>query len=227
MEDFLSNIRININDFIYLKDPETSVLGKKIIQGSIELIDEIGFDSFNFKKLAEHIQSTEASIYRYFENKNKILLYLTAWYWGWMESKLILSIANIKDAELKLEIAIGTLTEKLNEDNNFSHINEVKLQQIIYSESAKTFLNKHVDEENSKGAFKFYKLIVKRVSKVIKEINPTFKFPNMLVSTIIEGAHLQRFFGDHLPGLTNQSNEKDYIKNFYTDLAFKTIKGSK
>ena len=85
MEDFLSNITLKVNEHVYLKDPESSKLGKKIIQGSITLIEEFGFEAFTFKKLANHINSTEASIYRYFENKTKILLYITVWYWSWIE----------------------------------------------------------------------------------------------------------------------------------------------
>ena len=110
MKQFLSNITLKVNEHVYLKDPDSSKLGKKIIQGSINLIDEYGFENFTFKKLASHIDSTEASVYRYFENKTKILLYLTVWYWGWMESRLILSTMNINDKEEQLKIAMMLLT---------------------------------------------------------------------------------------------------------------------
>ena len=54
MKYLLSNLKIDINDMIYLKDPESSDLGKRIIEHSIKLIDEIGFDNFTFKKLGSH-----------------------------------------------------------------------------------------------------------------------------------------------------------------------------
>jgi AcrR family transcriptional regulator len=60
----------NSNFKIFVKDPETSALGKKIIKESIILIDEKGFDNFTFKKLGERIGSNESSIYRYFESTN-------------------------------------------------------------------------------------------------------------------------------------------------------------
>jgi len=44
------------------------------------MIDEFAFEFFTFKKLAEEINSTEASIYRYFENKHLLLLFLMNWY---------------------------------------------------------------------------------------------------------------------------------------------------
>jgi len=65
MESKLSFFAIQINSSIFLKNPETSDLGEKILSGSVEMIFEIGFEQFNFKKLAKKIGSTEASVYRY------------------------------------------------------------------------------------------------------------------------------------------------------------------
>jgi hypothetical protein len=64
MNIILSNLKIQVNEKIYVKDPETSPLGKKIVEQSILLIDEIGFDNFTFKNLGEKIWSNESSIYR-------------------------------------------------------------------------------------------------------------------------------------------------------------------
>ena len=68
-------IKISLNNGLYLKEPQDSKLGRNIIKHSILLIDKFGFESFTFKKLAEEINSTEASIYRYFENKHLLLLF--------------------------------------------------------------------------------------------------------------------------------------------------------
>ena len=76
-------IQMQLNEKLYLRDPQDTKLGRKIIRHSILLIDEIGFEQFNFKKLAERIESTEASVYRYFENKHLLLVYLLCWYWEW------------------------------------------------------------------------------------------------------------------------------------------------
>jgi hypothetical protein len=62
------------------------------------------------------------------------------------------------------------------------------------------------------------------VANIIKEINPQYKYPIMLVTTVIEGAHQQRFFAEHLPRLTNKQNKPHYLSKFYMDLVFKTIK---
>ena len=68
MDRLLANLRINIPSSVYIKDPESSDLGKRIIEHSICLIDEIGIEAFTFKKLGDAIGSNESSIYRYFEN---------------------------------------------------------------------------------------------------------------------------------------------------------------
>ena len=49
MNNLLLSLKIQVNDKIYVKDPETSSLGRKIIQESILLMDEIGFENFTFK----------------------------------------------------------------------------------------------------------------------------------------------------------------------------------
>ena len=69
-------IHIDVDEGLYLKDPNSSDLGMKIIRDSIEMIDAIGFEGFTFKKLAAKIGATEPSVYRYFESKHKLLLYL-------------------------------------------------------------------------------------------------------------------------------------------------------
>ena len=54
-----------------------SVLSLKLLNNNIILIDEISFESFTFKKNKQKIQCNENSIYRYFEKKHKLLVYLS------------------------------------------------------------------------------------------------------------------------------------------------------
>ncbi len=226
MTEIPSHVSLYVDDRIFLKNPESSVLGRKIITGSVDLVDEIGFENFTFRKLGQYIESTEASIYRYFESKHRLLLYLITWYWSWMELRLLYRIANIDDPEEKLKRAIQLVTEKNEIGSNFLHIDEVKLHRIVISESSKTYLTKEVDQENKEGLFKTYKQLVARISVLILEINPDYKYPHMLVSTVIEGAHHQRFFAEHLPKLTDQLSGEDSISNFYQEMVLYTIKTS-
>lgn len=75
-------VHISVSSEIYLRDPYSSDLGQNIISNSIDLINELGFEKFTFKKLGEQIGSPESSVYRYFENKHTLLNYLISWYWG-------------------------------------------------------------------------------------------------------------------------------------------------
>ncbi|MFK6999282.1 TetR/AcrR family transcriptional regulator [Flavobacterium oreochromis] len=222
MKHLFSNIKIAVNDKLYVKDPETSELGRKIIQNSIILIDEIGFDLFTFKKLGERIQSNESSIYRYFENKHKLMLYLSSWYWAWMEYHIVFSTTNIKDVQEKLEKAIQIVSQNIQDDTNTPHINEAILNRIIVSEFTKTFLTKEVDEENKEGYFLVYKRVVNRLVDIINEINPSYQYAKSLSSTIVEGALHQQFIKQHFKTITN-FNEKDDVSSFFIDLAKKTI----
>lgn len=223
MKDFNTKIYIKIDSTVFLKDPETSALGVKILEGSIELMNELGFENFNFKKLANHIKSTEASVYRYFESKHQLLVYLSSWYWGWMEYSLVFGLANINSPVSRLEKAIRILTGNVQLENSFEHIDEAKLNQLVIREFSKIYLNIKVDKDNKEGYFLPYKTVVQRTSEIVLEINPNFKYPHMLMSTVIEGAHLQRFFAEHLPRLTDTIIGEDAVTDFYVDMVFKMI----
>jgi len=216
-------IQIKVRPELYLKNPDPSEIGRKIVSSSIELINELGFEAFTFKKLGEKIGSPESSIYRYFESKHTLLIYLTSWYWSWIDYKLVFATINIDSPSRRLQEAVLILTQPITVDKSISYIDEVLLDKIIITESVKTYYTKDVDKENQKGYFKSYKQVVKRVSDIVLELNPKFEFPHMLISTIIEGAHHQRYFAEHLPSLTDINNKKDNISNFYTKMVFKVI----
>lgn len=223
MQNLLNNFNIVINDKLYVKNPETSDLGKKIIEQSIMLIDEIGFDAFTFKKLGERIKSNESSIYRYFENKHKLLLYLSTWYWSWIEYKLVFSTVNISNPLEKLEKAITIVTQTIENDATTKHINESVLSKIIIAEFSKTFLTKEVDEENKEGFFLVYKRVINRIIQMIEEVNPKYQFAKSLASTVVEGALHQHFLSIHFKTITNAS-DSNCISEFYINLIQNTIK---
>ncbi|MDA9843328.1 TetR/AcrR family transcriptional regulator [Flavobacteriaceae bacterium] len=211
-------INISIDPSFYCKDPESSALGKKIMQVGIEMIHELGYEAFTFKKLGVQINSNESSIYRYFESKHSFLVYLVNWYWSWIECKLVFATINIHSAEERLEKSIQILTEEIKEDNEITFINEVLLNKIIISESSKAYHTIDVDKENEKGYYKTYKRVVQRVCDFVLEVNPKFEYPHMLISTIIEGAHHQKYFSKHLPSLTDVEEGKNSIVEFFLKL---------
>ena len=223
MNTIPSNLKIQVNEKIYVKDPETSALGKKIVEQSILLIDEIGFDNFTFKKLGEKIGSNESSIYRYFENKHKLLVYLSSWYWSWMEYKLVFATTNISDPTEKLKKAITVVTEKVTDDTNTEHINESILNKIIIAEFTKTVQTKEVDQENKEGFFLIYKRVINRIVGMVKEVNPEYPFAKSLVSTIVEGSLHQHFLMQHLKTITD-CNESVSTTEFYLNLTTNVLR---
>ena len=217
MQELITNLKIQVNPKIYVKDPETSSLGRRIVHHSILLIDEIGFDSFTFKKLGVVIGSNESSIYRYFENKHKLLIYLSSWYWAWIEYRLVFAISNIDDAQLRLKKAIQVVTQIVEDDLTTTHVNESVLNRIIILEFTKTLHTKEVDDENKEGFFLIYKSVINRIVAIVNEVNPDYKYAKSLVSSIVEGNLHQNFLKQHLKTITN-CNEQIAPSIFYLDM---------
>lgn len=223
MDSLLSNLKIAVPEKLFIKDPESSELGKRIIEHGITLINTMGFEAFTFKKLGLAIGSNESSIYRYFESKHKLLLYLSSWYWSWIEYQLVLETHSISDKKEKLKKGIEIVTRATKEDSNYSHINEINLNNIIINENSKSFLTKEVDLENKEGYFVIYKRIVLRIRDMIKEVKPNYEFPSSLASTIIEGGLHQHFLKVHFASITDcKSNISP--TDFYTNLTLNTLK---
>jgi hypothetical protein len=190
------------------------------------MIERLGFEQFTFKKLAEEIESTEASVYRYFENKHRLLLYLIAWYWSWMEYRIDLFTIGISDPKEKLQRCLKVLAEEKKYDPNFEFVNEEALYHIVVAELDKTFLTKWVDEDNKEGLFGGFKSLCKKIAGWVTEINPDYPYPNSLISTLLLTAKQQVFFAAHLPSLTNIDKEKNSqfdLENFLENILFNAI----
>lgn len=219
-------LQIKMNEALFLRNPEQTELGKKIIMHSIQLICKSGFETFTFKKLAKDIGTTEAGIYRYFENKHRLLLYIVAWYWSWLEYQISFQTNNIDDPTIRLKLVIKLLAATVKDDDNTSYVNESLLHQIVISEGSKAYLTKHVDDDNRHHFFKPYKDLCAVIGDLILECNPKYKYPKSLATTIIEMAHFQNFFMNNLPSLTDFGKNKDEaeIVGFLEDLVFSSLK---
>lgn len=222
----MSVISIVIGEKYYNKDPQSSDLGRNIVSSAIELLDELGFEQFTFKKLAERIKSTEASIYRYFDNKLKLLVYLTTWYWAWIEYLIDFKTYHISDSEERLKTVLKIIchVDESKGAIDLDGLNLSALRRVVDTESDKTYLTKQVDEINSEGLFKGYKSFCHKIAVMVSEINPKYKYPHALVSTILEASHQQTFFALHLPSLTEVSVEDENpIENQVYDFLFQSI----
>lgn len=219
------HLQIKMNPHLYLRDPETTELGRNIVKYGIEMIHELGFEEFTFRKLAQKIGTTEAGIYRYFENKHKLLVYLTTWFWAWLEYQIIFHTNNLSDSKQKIEVVIDLLTMREQDDLVLEHMNKELLQKIMINEGDKAYLTKHVKDDNNAMLFKPYKDLCHRIATIFLAYNPEYSYPHSLASTIVETANHQLFFKEHLPRLTDFGGVKEstYVSNFLRNLIFSTL----
>ena len=216
---------IELNEKLFIRDPEKSDLGRRIFKHGIELIDKLGFETFTFKKLAEEIHTTEASIYRYFENKHRLLLYIITWYWHYLEYQFLFNIHTIQDTEAKIRRAIYLLTTELDDSLGTFDIDKKALYHIVISESSKAYLLKDVDDINKDFLYKPYKDLCARFADLFLQYNPKYDHPHSLASTVVEAAHFQYFFAQHLPRLTDvtKTNRHDSLQSFLSQLVFAVL----
>lgn len=218
-------VKFDINEKVYLRNPESSEVGKLMVKKAIDLIYVLGFEQFTFKKLAAEINSTEATIYRYFENKHRLLLYVLNWYWCYMEFLVTFKLENVSDKKEKLKNIVYLFTHELSESASQFDYNKKFLNQIVITESSKVYLVKEVAEINKNEVFKPYKDLCSKIAEVITQYNSSYKYPRSLSTTLIETSHHQQYFSVNLPRLTDISskNNAEYTSQFIEELLFKVL----
>ena len=221
-------IKIHTTEQLAHRDPEDTILGRNIVRQGLVLMYKLGFEQFTFKKLALEIQTTEASIYRYFENKHRLLLYLLTWYWNYMEYLVVFNLQNLADPEEKIKRIIRLLVEDLPNDMDQSGLDKQALHRVVIHESSKAYLIKEVEEINEGQLFKPYKDLCTRIAGIVQEYAPEYPYPRSLSSTLLEMSHFQYYFMLHLPKLTDFEKDKgpDSIARYLEHLIFTTLNTS-
>ncbi len=224
---FMAILSFQLNDNLFLRDPQNTMLGQNIISKGVKMIDELGFEVFTFKKLAEGISSTEASVYRYFENKHRLLIYLIDWYWTWLDHRLDFELNNIEYPKERLRKCLRLLTQETKNDRNIAFMDMESLHRIVMTEFEKTYLTKDVDSNNKEGLFLPYKSLCNKVAAIISEINPQYAFPLSLTSTAMLAVTHQVYYAQHLPSLSDMKNDgkksNQKLFEFLESLILKTI----
>ena len=218
-------LNFKLPEKLFLKDPQESKYGRRLLSNAIELIDELGFEAFTFKKLGKKMESSEVSVYRYFENKHLLLLYLNCWYCEWVTYVLEIRTLNVQDAQEKLNRAIHCMIHANLESELTDYINEHQLFQIIMKESSKTYHISDVDKEKKYGLFVPYKDLISKIADIIEEVNPTFAYSKTLASTLFEMINSQIYYAEHLPGLTSlrTKNTLTQLEKMVNHFAFASI----
>lgn len=218
-------VKLVVDARLYIKDPTSSELGTRIVEHGILMLDEVGLEEFTFRKLALRVGTTEASVYRYFGSKHQFLLYLTSWYWSWVVYRLRLATENVDSAEARLRLAIAELTRPIVKDESTPRIDEAALYRVVVAESAKAYMHAEAEVEGREGLYQSYQRLVQAVAAMIRSVNPDYPHPMALVSTVLESGHMQKYFAEHLPFLTDVSADESHrlTTQFLTDLVFRAI----
>ncbi len=206
------SIELSINEKLYLRDPQRTEVGRRILKNSVLLLDEVGLERFTFKKLAELIGSTEATVYRYFMSKQMLLLYLTNWYWEWMKVHIDYAVHNIDTPIERLRRAIKAVVDTAKRNTNVEFIDEDVLHRIVVVEGTKAYHSKEVDEQNKEGFFQSYKSLCAKLADIILEVAPGFPYPRALATNILEMANNNIYFAEHLPRLTDIKAGNDVLE---------------
>lgn len=223
-------IQIQLNEKLFIRDPALSEVGRSIVKQGAIMIEKMGLEDFTFKKLATRLKTNESSVYRYFENKHRLLLYLVDWYWRWIEYLVIVHTNNMTDPQQKIDTILNILLLQVEgELIGGPDIDKGVLHQLVIKEGAKAYLTNHVTEDNKHQLFKPYKDLCARIAIVFHEVNPNYKYSRSLTSTIIEMAHYQYFFMHNLPRLTDFGQVKDEkeIVNFLRHLIVSSLNSTR
>lgn len=208
-------IKITMNDKLFIRDPEQTKLGQDMISKSIVLIHKMGFEKFTFKKLAEEIKSNEQSVYRYFENKHQLLRYLVSWYWAWIEYQIETKLNNINSVEERLKLVIRILSESAKCDPNFEHIDESILAHIVTKTSPISYITDDLPKENKDVIMQSFKSLCKVISEIIQNYSPEYPTPNALTTSMIRMTREQIFFSKYFSDLTELTSNSDDTSDIY------------
>ncbi|MBL7952522.1 MAG: TetR/AcrR family transcriptional regulator [Flavobacteriales bacterium] len=207
-----------------------SPMGGRILSEGLALMNEIGLETFTFKKLAEHIGSTEVTVYHYFANKQRLLQYYFQVYWLWLATHCQQEGKGLKDPMQRLQGDIKAICGLWPADSLAGQFNPADLRELVINEGSKSFMHKNVDSDNKLKLFKPYKDLCAHIATEVKACAPRMKQSRSFATTLVEMAHSLEFAMEHLPALTELSEKKErkQLAAFLIDLAerYVAVKGA-
>jgi AcrR family transcriptional regulator len=221
-----SKYSFTLNSDLYIKDPTSSETGRKVIASGAKLILATGLEAYTAKKLATEAGITEATVYKYFANKQRLLQYYFQLYWTWLEQQVKVFTAIETDPEQRLIKAVRVISNIPSVAADPGVISKEDLRELVINEGSKAYYHVMVDEDNAKRIFAPYKSITALLAEMIKAVQPEEKYPLALATTIIEMSHSLKYFAKHLPALTDFPRETDQAKldDFLIQLLFNSPK---
>jgi AcrR family transcriptional regulator len=205
-----------------LRDPEGTELGRAVLVEGLALMNELGLESFTFRKLASKVGSTEVSLYKYFPNKQRLLQYYFQLYWLWLRQMCGREVERARDPREALQRTIEAICGVWPKDAPELQLEPAALRLLVIHEGMKSYLHKKVDEDNARRLFAPYKELSAFFAERLTDCRASVPMPRSFATTVIEMAHSLPFAMEHLPSLTELSNRKD-LKQLARHLLHRTV----
>jgi AcrR family transcriptional regulator len=218
----MSLVHLRPDPALSLRDPESTELGRSVLEGGLSLLNAIGLEAFTFRKLAAEIGSTEVTLYKYFPNKQRLLQYYFQLYWLWLRQVCGREVERARDPQDALKRSIEAICGVWPKDAPQLQLDPAALRLLVIEEGMKSYLHKHVDEDNARRLFAPYKELSAFLAERLKACRRDVPMPRSFATTVIEMAHSLPFAMEHLPSLTELSSRKD-LKQLARHLLHRTV----
>lgn len=223
-----SKYSFTLNENLFLKDPLESSVGRDIIAAGAPLFLEIGLEGFTLKKLAQKAGTTEATLYKYFKNKQRLLQYYFQLYWTWLEQQIKVFTATEKEPSKKLLQAVRIVCDIPEVAADPGVVSKHDLRKLVIAEGSKAYLHVQVDNDNEKKLFAPYKSLANYLGAIVKQCKPDYPYPVALATTLLEMAHSMQYYMEHLPSLTDfsETQNRPQLSSFLESLIHSSILNS-
>ncbi len=220
--DAPSPVHLRPDAALTLRDPESTRLGRSVLAGGLDLMGSIGLEAFTFRKLAAGIGCTEASVYKYFPNKHRLLQYYFQLYWLWLRQFCGREVERARDPQDALRRCVEAICGVWPAEPPPLQLDPIRLRRLVIDEGMKSYLHKNVDADNAKRLFAPYKGLSAFLAERLVACRRTVPLPRSFATTVIEMAHSLPFAMEHLPSLTELSSRKD-LRQMARHLLHRTI----
>lgn len=218
----MSAVHLRPDPALSLRDPEQTEVGRAMLAGGLELMNDIGLEAFTFRKLAAEIGSTEVTLYKYFPNKQRLLQYYFQLYWLWLRRTCGREVERSRDPQDALRRSIEAICGVWPRDVPELQLDARALRLLVIEEGMKSYLHKNVDADNARRLFAPYKELSAFLAERLTACRRSVPMPRSFATTVIEMAHSLPFAMEHLPSLTELSSRKD-LKQLARHLLHRTV----
>lgn len=220
MEKLLGRLAFHPNPALFIKDPLTSQVGMQILSCSVNMLQDSGLEGLTFKKLASEMKSTEATIYRYFTNKQQLLMYIMSIYAASLQMRLVLATTNISNPVDRLKEAIYSLMEVPKKDSQMEGMKLIQLHSIWCAEMPRWMDGSLTDADLRKAWYQDLTELADRIKQIIEESFPGAVCAEIHAWMILEWTQrLKQMERSNFPISSNKSNHEQFVESIIRMIA--------